>query len=107
MDHTKGPWKEFVDSLGYVYIVGPNHKVEQDLEIALHTGTICYIGDMEETDGIDHANARLIASAPSLLEACREAVEVLERYDTMLAAMAREVCGNAIKAATEGYGDVT
>ena len=103
MEHTPGPWKEFIDSLGYVYIVGPDHKVEQTDTTALHTGTICYVGDMEETDGVDHANAALIAAAPRLLEACKKAVEVLENYDTGLSLIATIVCQHAIKAATEEY----
>ena len=56
MNHSPGPWKEKITDDGLVWVLMPDaHRVS--------------IGDMEETCGICHANARLIASAPALLEA--------------------------------------
>ncbi len=49
-----------------------------------------------------NANAALIASAPRLLEACKEAVDVLDDIDTDLAWLAVIICRNAIEAATGG-----
>ena len=58
-EHTPGPWEEFIDERGEVWVSGSN-------------GWVCYIGDMEDTTAEDHYNARLIAAAPDLLEALKE-----------------------------------
>ena len=67
--HTPGPWKELIDNDGWVYVVGPNHEelYYPDGEFGGHLGFICSIGDMEDTEKEDHANAALIAAAPDLL----------------------------------------
>lgn len=63
MGHTPGPWKVEIDSDGSVLIMCSDgaHRY--------------YIGDMEDTCTECHANARLIAAAPDLLEACRAFIE--------------------------------
>lgn len=61
---TPKPWKEFIDDAGDVWIVGPDHKVEwvgdELTGYPSHTGVICYIGNMENTDGVDHSNVAFI-----------------------------------------------
>jgi hypothetical protein len=52
--HTPGPWKDFVNDDGYLI-------VQMD---DAHTTVL---GDMESTCGTCHANARLIAKAPEML----------------------------------------
>ncbi len=57
--HTPGPWEEKITGDGLVWVIMPDaHRVS--------------IGDMEETCGICHANARLIAAAPDLLAALED-----------------------------------
>ena len=63
---TAGPWTVEVDGDGDVFVVAANGR------------RVHYAGNMETTDGEDHADARLIASAPDLLTACEEWVERFE-----------------------------
>lgn len=79
--HTEGPWvvidvttmihdKQQENNLGPVYLVGPK---EFD--------TIAEVRAGHSDDGRPKqvkANANLIASAPELLSACKEAVRILE-----------------------------
>ena len=57
--HTPGPWKQYRDSRGNVRIQGN-----------VAGGPVAFIEEMNNTGGTpqDHANARLIAAAPELLE---------------------------------------
>ena len=61
MKHTPGPWQEVVDVDGDVWVCP-----EGERETHAHT---YYVGNMENTCGECHANARLIAAAPELLAA--------------------------------------
>lgn len=72
--HTPGPWY-IVNSLN------PNHSFEIFGADGYHVARF-------EKDGIETelANARLIAAAPELLEACKEMVRHLEETDF-------DVCG--------------
>ena len=64
MNHSPGPWEEKVTDDGLVWVLMPDgHRVS--------------IGDMEETCGICHANARLIAAAPEMLKALELAVNTM------------------------------
>jgi hypothetical protein len=67
IEHTPGPWKDFVDDDGYLI-------VQMD---AAHT---VMLGDMESTCGTCHANARLIAAAPELLDALEGLLGIAADY---------------------------
>ena len=69
MRHTPGPW---------------THRITDDGELVVDLGDRCrgatrliYLGDMEDTEGEDHANAELIALAPELAEALIELCDEL------------------------------
>jgi hypothetical protein len=80
MGHTQGPWKHEVrikrgtygqpvkGSPDHHYISGPRPAVNSCEPI------ICNLGPM---NGHTEANAKLIAAAPELLEACKEVLSVL------------------------------
>ncbi len=64
MKHTPGPWYYQENSDTYTHIVrGPDAYF-------VHQGP-------QHTEGIAEANARLIAAAPELLEACNDALNTL------------------------------
>ena len=67
MSHTPGPWEAQIEKDTRLKIVGP----EGWLGVAQAFGD-----DFKEAQ----ANARLIAAAPELLEACQIAVVLLRRY---------------------------
>lgn len=59
IQHAPGPWEERIDADGMVWVYDGLGK------------PVCYIGDMEDTEGIDHNHAQLIAALPDLLDALR------------------------------------
>jgi hypothetical protein len=62
-EHTPGPW--FISAVEDDYeIIGPNER----------HGTICTLYRHNWPDGVDTANARLIAAAPALLDALKAAL---------------------------------
>lgn len=62
MSHTPGPWTYQEESDAYTHIVrSPTNMI-------VHQGP-------QWMDGVTEANARLIATAPELLEACKRLVE--------------------------------
>ncbi|MGO4718068.1 hypothetical protein AB4071_02925 [Stenotrophomonas sp. 2MCAF14_2] len=66
--HTPGPWAYQEDSDAYTHIVrGPNNRF------------ICQLN--QSTSAEIEANARLIAAAPELLEACQTFAEWLRREE--------------------------
>lgn len=65
--HTPGPWEPFLGS-DSVWVTGPDHNANVVCDIVLSA--------KEATDE-DFANARLIAAAPSLLEASKLAQDLL------------------------------
>ena len=67
MKHTKGPWK----------LEDGNEIWNQNTRVA----TIVTSHPYHEVNS--SANARLIAAAPELLEACRRILETLSRKDTI------------------------
>lgn len=87
MSHTPGPW-EIQDLAPPINIYGPERE----------DGTRPWVaecgGDEPYNSQTDEANARLIAAAPDLLEACRRAAGYLQ------------TAGEHIDAAVEFGGDV-
>lgn len=71
MRHTKGPWH--YDS-AFTEVRSNDTVAEYDILAFLNNG----LGNEEEA----HANGRLMAAAPLLLEACRAGIDLLtERLD--------------------------
>lgn len=76
MKHTQRPW--IIDG----YTIRQNNETTSDIR------DICYINDevgSKETDYFSDgqmaiANAKLIAAAPDLLEACKETLKVFKHY---------------------------
>jgi hypothetical protein len=66
MEHTPGPWK-FIEDDGIFYVEAGNGHRYAD-------------GDMEGACGECLANARLIAAAPEMLEALKDARDFIEKY---------------------------
>lgn len=72
--HTSGPWEHYQEghnAAGWpcFVILGPDTAVAK-----------IYTGVEEDYPGQAEANARLIAAAPELLEACKELVQQLKNY---------------------------
>ncbi len=77
--HTPGPW-----SLGKAHETAQNHAVCKGARVlarVVGSGYPIGIGASPESE----ANARLIAAAPDLLEAAREAIEDISDGDLYLA----------------------
>ncbi len=79
--HTPGPWRCSVGSdlvrikrIGELEVKAVKYASETDIPVAL---VVKYSAEPSESD----ANARLIAAAPDLLEACKEIVGMLDRGD--------------------------
>jgi len=73
--HTPGPWYYEIEDYDYEDKIATAHIMTRSTSIALVSS---------EKDICDHenaANARLIATAPDLLEVCKVAVERLAGYD--------------------------
>lgn len=83
--HTKGPWE--------VYYYKPGHAPWVRTHLGEHVTSV----DSDITDDLE-ANARLIAAAPELLEACREvaAGQLDNDPPERFIARMREVCRAAI-----------
>jgi hypothetical protein len=71
MKHTSGPWKRLQGM-----IVGNLHKGERGTE----GDVVCLMKGLVDYKNQD-ANARLIAAAPELLEACRFALLTIEHRE--------------------------
>lgn len=73
--HTPGPWLVGISGNNAIHCVDARRPEDDELiEICEVWGTY---KDTEETD-VSHANARLIAAAPELLEALEECASDLE-----------------------------
>lgn len=77
MSHTLGKWEIYDKTSVFAY----NKSTHNHFGINIYGGCHCNkckneIATQEELE----ANARLIASAPELLEACKEALNVLEEF---------------------------
>ena len=72
--HTPGTW----------VVTGPDDEPYGDIKVGVHQRAVCRLW---QDDAPEHsynaeqwANARLIAAAPDLLTACREAGALIARY---------------------------
>lgn len=72
MSYTKGPWV-VVPSI----VPSCRFQVEQDSDDGLGMIVSALIGDLPGGVAEEEANAHLLASAPDLLEACKEAEEAV------------------------------
>ena len=90
--HTLKPWifEKHEQGIYYGNIIGSYGKSEQGFE-RIRTITVQLKHGTEEEN---EANAKLIAAAPDLLEACQEFIKVINRSPT-----AMEHYGEAIKIA--------
>ena len=83
-DHTPGPWfvKESV--------------VTQQLMIRGDGGNVCGVYLTSKGERMpQQGNARLIAAAPELLEACKQALDALKHEDTIEVDLLRAAIGKA------------
>ena len=89
--HTPGPWKQYRDSVGNVRIQGN-----------VAGGPVAFIEEMNNTGGTeqDHANARLIAAAPEMLQALLVLRSYFEGKEHIPNALAPAIA--AIAKATQG-----
>jgi len=74
MEHTQIPWMEHISYFGKVFVARDMGEAEKLPPL------ICYIGDMEETDGEDHANAEFIVRAVNCHDELLAVCEELEGY---------------------------
>ncbi|KKN09845.1 hypothetical protein LCGC14_1042480 [marine sediment metagenome] len=89
MSHTPGPWKAV--RLTHGWIIGPQPD------------GVCTIHNNTNGSGFDQktANARLIAAAPDLLEACEAMVHAARQGDSALGGVAATLAEAAITKATQ------
>jgi hypothetical protein len=71
MRHTSGQWE----------VVAPNPPELWDARIFSGSRFIAMVGNSDNSDGCDLANARLIASSPKLLAACKKALNFIENTE--------------------------
>jgi hypothetical protein len=91
--HTPGPWEiDFTEYGGFAVFVPPSHDMG-------HSLVICRRGPWIVREEQSHANARLIAAAPELLEALEDAAMELDDAGKREAA---NVARAAIEKATGG-----
>jgi hypothetical protein len=77
MKHTPGPWEY---RKGYDNIANADIRGEGIAGTIRDTDTGWNIARIWETGKRTEANAKLIAAAPELLEACREAQELIKKF---------------------------
>lgn len=88
--HTPGPWEvAYLDENGQSVVKGEHTEI-----------ATCWHHCVGSIEAQMHANARLIAAAPDLLEALIEAAETLERCRYSEQAMAQK-CRDVIAKATQ------
>ena len=79
-DHTPGPWK--VETSSWDFTEYWTVETEDGVEICMEpTDFAAYESGAFITPGGEVANARLIAAAPDLLDACRQLICALETDD--------------------------
>ena len=88
MEHTKGPWSATRWAIGDGWRVHVLHTADNDVHDA-----ICDL-DTWQSDDQTEANARLIAAAPELLEACNRCLDFINIHHT--GTMLREMLETAI-----------
>lgn len=87
--HTPGPWM-----VGYGEAVGIGEIYGVGIDTEPDWTPVCMLSLSEKVNEVDEANARLIAAAPDLLEACETALYVINANayrtrDTLRAAIAK------------------
>ena len=80
MSHTKGPWYGEPDEFGRAKGIGIRTHEETE-----ETPLIIAFVWTEGNEVTQAANAKLIAAAPDLLEACKQAIKILDAE--------KEACG--------------
>ncbi len=76
MKHTKGDWETTGEiETEEMTFVGPYVKVRAGGALVMFDGLIAVVGGLNKEQA--QANAKLIATAPKLLEACKEAHKAL------------------------------
>lgn len=91
--HTKGPWKIEPPHTS-IRIAGPMSRVNIICEVTASA----YAGEAPEYNQEDRANARLIASAPELLEAVEELYEAIDSSIELTPDLLQKVAGVIRKA---------
>lgn len=84
--HTPGPWRVFICDDGGQWSGWPlsiNAVDDEDKSIVRPGGQYPYEWDATMSQHEAIANARLIAAAPELLEACKSALGAFERNDAI------------------------
>ena len=74
--HTPGPWR-----IGYYRPADGDEALavwSESIKEGEKGHPVCLVSTVKKMDERDEANARLIAAAPELLEACKELVHSLE-----------------------------
>lgn len=97
--HTPGPWWVDASRYGTIYIEA-NAVIDKRLQ-----QEICSVGPTESGREQQESNARLIASAPDLLEALKRAIPIMEAEAKRLFTESfdeLDVCREAISKATGG-----
>ena len=95
--HSKAPWSVITEASGTIWIAGHANQSSDD-----RYSEIAIIQTRGAASRDAHDNARLIASAPKLLEACREVERALSHlawHDSELRIVER--LRAAIKAASQ------
>jgi len=92
--HTPGPWKVANKTYPFVYAIDPVCDVNR-FDLLINGG--CTSSGRTKPEEL-MANARLIAAAPDLLEACKVKLLALEgkEYDPGAFDIAAELCRKAI-----------
>ena len=89
MKHTPGPW--FVN-----YLDGERYSIVDNKDMGAFSG-IAIVAFHDDAEGETKANARLIAAAPELLEALKQAVAWMDGERTPINALvnARKIIAKA------------
>jgi hypothetical protein len=104
MKHTPAPWEQIIDGdmVGAMNPYGHGMMNIADIRGWGHlTGTgACRLSE-KDAIAIQEANARLIASAPELLEALKELYTVVKEYEDLVCGEAPATHRNAVRQARQ------
>ena len=96
-EYTPGPWQMHDEFYCHEEIYGNLDLVDGNVRGTL----VCEVSENDES----FANARLIAAAPDLLEACKDAADAMSRMDcgeeTRMGSALKKVCDAIAKATGE------
>jgi hypothetical protein len=76
--HTPGPWEIWNESGGFGGAIGIFAPDDKDVPVATTCANTTPKGMQRTRNGQTRANAQLIAAAPELLAACRDALQTFE-----------------------------